>query len=274
MHPPPPLDVVDLIAEERMALLALLDDLRPDEWRLPTACAGWSVHDLALHMLGDDLGVLSRGADAYQALAPAPEEPFVAFIDRINAEWLTAARRLSPRLTRDLLAFTGPRLVDYLRSLDPHALEADVSWAGPGPHPNWLELARTYTEYWHHAQHIRDAVGRPGQTSPRFLGPVLATFVHALPVAFAAVGAPIGTVVELTIEGDAGGSWSVRREPDGWRLYAGTADAPAARVALPQDAAWRLFTKGLAPEEAERHARSEGDARLAQQALRAVAIIG
>jgi hypothetical protein len=52
-----------------------------------------------------------------------------------------------------------------------------------------LELAREYTERWLHQQHIRDAVGAPGQTDPRFLAPVLATFAHAFPVALRRVTA-------------------------------------------------------------------------------------
>jgi hypothetical protein len=61
-----------------------------------------------------------------------------------------------------------------------------VSWVGPDPVPNWLDVAREYTERWTHQQQARDAVGMPGLREPTFMAPVLATFVHALPQAFAA----------------------------------------------------------------------------------------
>jgi len=49
--------------QERRELLEWLDDLTPDEWHAPTAAPGWTVKDLALHLLDDDLGCLSRGRD-------------------------------------------------------------------------------------------------------------------------------------------------------------------------------------------------------------------
>src|SRR5438445_8929800 len=76
--------------------------------------------------------------------------------------------------------FAVARFFDSLNLL---ALATPVSWAGPAPAPVWLDVAREYTERWHHQQHIRDAIGQPGQTDHRFLHPVLATFAYALPVA-------------------------------------------------------------------------------------------
>jgi uncharacterized protein (TIGR03083 family) len=49
---------VHLFPEERARLLQLLHGLT-EEWRAPTACAGWSVKNVAAHLLGDDLGRLS-----------------------------------------------------------------------------------------------------------------------------------------------------------------------------------------------------------------------
>ena len=46
-----------------------------------------------------------------------------------------------------------------------------VAWAGESESENWFDVARDYTERWHHQQQIRDAVGRPGYAEPRFSGP-------------------------------------------------------------------------------------------------------
>ena len=59
-----------------------------------------------------------------------------------------------------------------------------MSWAGPEPAPVWLDLAREYTERWHHQQHIRDAVNKPGLKDPHWMAPVLAAFVWAMPHAY------------------------------------------------------------------------------------------
>ena len=33
-------------------MLALVDDLRADEWQRPTDCPGWTVRDMLGHLLG------------------------------------------------------------------------------------------------------------------------------------------------------------------------------------------------------------------------------
>jgi hypothetical protein len=197
----------------------------------------------------------------------------ITLVNRFNDEWVRTARRLSPRLVIDLLRFSGPQLFDYFGSLDLSALGGAVSWAGPNAAPVWLDVAREYTERWLHQQHIRDATGKPGLTERRFMAPVLATFVHALPHTFRYTAAPPDTVVHLHIEGDAGGDWALTRGSSRWTLLSGLPDAPQARVDLDQNAVWRLFTKGQTPLEAERVASFRGDQRLGKQVLHAVAII-
>jgi uncharacterized protein (TIGR03083 family) len=272
LHAPDPVLTTDLFAPDRAALLALLAELTDEEWARPTACADWTVKDVALHMLGVDLGNLSVRRDGF-GLSPASGEPIVAFVNRINDEWMRAARRLSPPMLCDLLAHVGPPLFAHFASLDLMAIGPGVSWAGLARAPVWLDVAREYTERWHHQQHIRDAVGKPGQTEPRFLYPIIATLVHALPVAFRDTRAPEGTAVQLRVAGESGGDWSVVREREIWQLYEGEPDSPAARVTLDAGTTWRLFTKGIAPEQARRAATFEGDARLGERVLHAVAII-
>ncbi len=273
MQAPAPVEVLDLFPLERAALLDLLSGLTPDEWNRTTVCMGWSVKDVALHLLGGDLANISGRRDGVWGLSPAPGEDFANFLNRINEEWVRTARRLSNRMIVDLLRFAGPQLFDYFASLDLTEPGGSVSWAGPDPAPVWLDVAREYTERWTHQQHIRDAVGKPGLEEGRFFAPVLSTFVHALPHTFRDTDAPAGTTVQLHIEGEAGGEWAVVREADKWALYEGSAEKWEARVELGQSIAWRLFTKGVAPQEAERASSLSGDKRLGLQVLRAVAII-
>jgi uncharacterized protein (TIGR03083 family) len=270
--------VTQLFQPERASLLELLSSLSAEQWQAPTVCPGWSVKDVALHLLGDDIGLLSRRRDGV-APADASWEPggfqeLVAFLDRLNQTWVEAARRISPRLLCELLAFTGEATWRYLASLDPLAVEGRVSWVGPDPVPNWLDVAREYTERWTHQQQIRDAVGVPGLKEPAFMAPVLATFVHALPRAFAGAPAPAGTTVEVAVGGQGGGCWVLTRTPDGWHLAAGTAAEPVARVALDAETAWRLWTKGIGPAAAEAGVSISGDRALGRRVLDAVAIIG
>jgi uncharacterized protein (TIGR03083 family) len=269
----PPIDVRPLYAPLQSALLELLRGLDEPDWARPTACPGWSVHDVAAHLLGDHVGRLSRHRDGFPPPRPGDGEPFPAFIHRVNQEWVTAARRISPALLVDLLAATGDQVVDFWGAVDLDALGGNVSWAGPGPAPVWLDAARDFTEYWTHQQQIREATGRPGLDRPEYLHPVLDTFLRALPRTLREVPAGEGTTLELTVTGPAGGTWTCTRSQARWRLGRGAGADPDARVELDADTTWRLCTRAITPDQAARRARTQGDRRLAASALTIVSII-
>ncbi|MDP2674401.1 MAG: maleylpyruvate isomerase family mycothiol-dependent enzyme [Dehalococcoidia bacterium] len=273
-----PVLVLDLFPEERAALLDLLSSLTDEEWGRPTVCPGWSAKDVAAHLLGDDIGRLSCGRDAFAAaFVPAGggnfEAELLAFINRQNERWVEATRRLSPRLLIDLLRWSGEETQRYFESLDPYTAGEPVSWAGPEPAPVWLDVAREYTERWLHQQQIRDAVGKPGLKERRLFAPVLDTFARALPHAYRDVAAPAGTHVRLTISGDAGGAWSLVRGEVGWRLYAHADGEPQATAVLDQETAWRLLTKGISMDEALAAATISGERALGLKVLDTVSII-
>lgn len=230
-----PVLVLDLFPEERELLLVQLERLSLDEWGASTACPGWSVKDVAAHLLGDDLGRLSRGRDRFTGWQPSPDESLLAFVNRQNSEWVQGMRRVSSAVLLELLHWSGVETVAYFRSLAPFEIGPVVSWAGPEPGPVWLDLAREYTERWHHQQHIREAIGAPVLTESRFFAPVLATFARALPHTFRATTAPTGAAVQLTITGPSGGDWTIVREGASWQLYQVSVETPSARVTLDQE---------------------------------------
>ena len=279
LTPLPPIDTLPLFAGERSALLSLLGDLSTSDWEAPTVCPGWSVKDVAAHLLGDDIGRLSWGRDGY--VNPAFAAGFdivtlpglVAAIDRQNAVWVAGTRRISPRLLIELLEMTGELTEAYFTSLDMSALGMPVDWAGPEPAPVWLDVAREYTERWMHQQHIRDAVGKPGLKERRWFAPVLDAFVRALPRVLRDAPSPDGATLRLIISGDAGGEWVALRHDGHWMLGTAPGMSVNATVELDEESAWRLFTKGIAKEEARRAARIEGDEVLAERALDTVSIL-
>jgi uncharacterized protein (TIGR03083 family) len=275
MQQPQPILIADLFPEILEALLDLLAGLSDGEWAAPTVCPGWSVKDIAGHLLGDDVGMLSRRRDGYRRgnAAIAGWDDLVAFINRQNAEWVETARRLSPRLLCDMLRLTGAQVSAFFQSLDPFALGGPVDWAGPDPAPVWLDLAREYTERWHHQQQIREAIGKPGLMEPRYFAPALDAFVRALPHTYRNIDAAEQTLVALTITGAAGGTWFLLREQATWRLYLDIVRAPDAQVTLDQDTAWQLFTKGIGEETARSRATSTGDSRLAAPMLKTLSVI-
>jgi uncharacterized protein (TIGR03083 family) len=275
-----PVATLDLFAAERAALLELLGDLSDNLWAAPTSCAGWSVKDLALHLLGDDVGRLSRGRDGFANpsfggpnLDLAKWADLVTAINQQNDAWVAGTRRISPQLLIALLRFTGEETEVYFRSLDLMAIGQPVDWAGSAPAPVWLDVAREYTERWVHQQHVRDAVGRPGLKEPLWFAPVLETFVYALPRAFEDIETAADASVRLVISGDAGGRWVARKSGDAWTLAEDDDFVATASVTMDQEIAWRLFTKGIAKDDAMRASRIEGTPELGARVFETVSIL-
>ena len=52
-------DAGPLVPRLRSELAALLTSLTDGDWAQPTSCPGWSVHDIAAHLLGVELGNVS-----------------------------------------------------------------------------------------------------------------------------------------------------------------------------------------------------------------------
>jgi uncharacterized protein (TIGR03083 family) len=242
-------DVRPLLVEERADLLDLLVDLAPEEWTAATAAPGWTVKDLALHLLDDDLGWLSRGRDGDRSglLDMSQHEIFVAALAAKNQRWVEGAQGLSREVVVGLLRWAGEQMDAYYGSLDLMS-EGYVSWASDQPVPQWFDIAQDLTERWVHQLQMRQAVARPGGYPEKYLPLVLRTFVWAVPHQYR-VAAPAGTSVEIDLT--SGGRWAVNSLGEGrWRLSEGAVQDATARVSFSDEAGWRWFTGALTPDHA------------------------
>lgn len=272
---PDPILVAHLFAPMRDELLKILSRLQPSQWALPTACEGWTVKDITLHLLGDDIGLLSRRRDAFTHLQAdfGSFDELVAFINLQNDIWLRAARRMSPYVLLELLAVTGEGVEEWVRGLEPFGTGAPVDWVQSGASPQWMEIAREYTEYWTHHQHICDALGVTSLKTPKFFSPAVASFVRALPRGYSTLEVPKETAIELNITGAIMQQWYLVRMPQGWQLYARTSLEPASTLSVDAEVAWRLFTKGMTVEQARPQVIVEGKPELAEAFFRTVAVL-
>lgn len=254
-------------------LMALLRGLTPADWERGTLAGRWTVHDVVAHLLDGDVRRLSMHRDGW--LLPAPEQALadhaalVGFLNGLNADWVHAARRISPRVLVALLALTGPQVTEFLQALDPHGLAFwPVAWAGESRSEHWFDVGREYTERWHHQAQIRVAVGAPALNERPWLQPVLELSLKACARAFDGVDARAGRALRLEIEGAAGGTWSLVADGSRWAVYRGAAEAAAARACVSAEAAWRLFFNALPEAEARHHVKGEGDEELLERLLR------
>ncbi len=277
MHPVTPIETAPLFPALHAELIGLLHGLDESGWEQPTVAPRWRVRDVAAHLLDGDLRKLSACRDGLAlsgGQSPSGLEAVVRLVNSLNASGVEYARRLSPRLLIELLEVSGPKMSAFVASLPPdgESLFA-VDWAGESVSANWMDIGREYTERWHHQMQIRDAVGTPGLLERRWLEPLLDISVRALPRSYANVDAADGTAVTLEVEGEFPLAWSLVRSPDGWRLFRGAAERPAAAVKASRDEIWRLFYNALPVENARRTLRTSGETRLAEPLLLARSVL-
>jgi uncharacterized protein (TIGR03083 family) len=272
-----PVFLLDRFVRLHTELMSLLRSLSPADWSRPTACALWSVKDIAAHLLDSSIRRLSFGRDGLPSTPDTPIASYadlVRYLNRLNAEWVTACRRLSPQNLIDFLDFTAAQVHAFFQSLDPYTPALfPVAWAGEDVSPNWFDIGREYTERWLHQQQIREAVGAPALTSREWLHPTLDLFVRALPFTYREVEAMPARSVRFEILGEAGGVWTLVRGTTGWELFSGVGRDPDAVVTVDQETAWKLFSKGLDREAAQKRVRIAGDRLLGEPVLGSLAVM-
>lgn len=273
-----PMFTAHLLPVIEARLIELLRSLRPEEWDLQTVAPAWKVKDVAAHLLDTQLRKLSLVRDGYTAAPPrrfTSHDEFLEFINRLNRDGVEMYRRLSPVVLISLMEIASRESAECHQRLDPMAEATfSVSWAGEETSLNWFDTARELTERWHHQQQIRLATSRPGIMTRELYYPVLDCFMRALPFKYRDRSGETGTHLRFTVSGDCGGTWYLYREGDRWVQI----DAPAGRqvseTTIPQDIAWRIFTKGIDSDAAAAQVLVTGDRDMGAHILGMISIIG
>jgi uncharacterized protein (TIGR03083 family) len=257
-------------------LIELLRSLDAREWELPTIAGAWTVKDVAAHLLDTQQRQLrlARGEPFPAAPVIRSNADLVAFINRLNAEGVERYRRLDAPELIALMEAGSSESARYFASLDPFVDALfPVSWAGEARSPNWFHVAREFTERWHHQQQIRLATDRPGIMTRELYSPVLDCFMRALPYAYRGKAAAPDSLVQVNVAGDCGGNWYLHFAGT-WSLVAAPLGTLVCDITMPQEIAWRIFTKGIGRAEAVPHVHVDGDADLGSHILATIAIVG
>jgi hypothetical protein len=273
-----PIHTAHLFRPLHAELIALLRGLTAEDWIRPAGTGTWSVRDTASHMLDGDLRRISVQRDAH--VLPLPRTPIdsydrlLDYLNGLNAQWIAAADRISPRVLTDLLEISGLTTAALMENSDPDSTATfPVAWAGQDRSPMWLDIGREYTERWHHQDQIRDAVGADPLTTPDLLKSVIGISLFAVPHHLADIDRADGTRVELRAAGAAGGRWQIERSAGAWTLAHDVADDAAGRVTTTDLNMARLLMHRLTRAQASALVRSEGDQELVQAVLRTRAVM-
>ena len=271
-----PLDFVHLLPLLDQKLIELLKSLTPEQWKAQTIAKEWKVKDVVAHLLDGNIRPLSMLRDNYYHEQPVINsyQDRLGFLNGLNANWVNAIKRVSPAMLILLHEATGKAYCDYYASLDPFGKAGfAVNWAGEDESKNWMHIAREYTEKWLHQQQIRDAVGITGLMSREFFYPFIDTFMMALPYTYRNTIAEENTTIQVSVTGEAGGSWFLTRNDEKWILRKEKIENPATEIMIDADVSWRLFSKCIRPEQVKDKIEIKGNKELAEVALTMVSVM-
>ena len=276
-EPLQPIFTAHLFLRLEAKLIELLRSLTPEDWEKQTLASKWKVKDVAAHLLDTQSRKLAAARHGYKPenskkLSP---EQLITLINHLNAEGVRQYRQLCPDELISRMETASRESAESHLALDPFGLAMfPVSWAGEEESANWFDTAREFTERWHHQQQIRLAVDKPGIMTREFYFPVLDCFMRALPHCYLNVSARSGTMAQFNIPGECGGSWFLFHDGGTWRLLAAPAGEIISETNIPQEIAWRIFTKGIAPDEARAQVHVTGDEAVGLHILKMISIVG
>ncbi len=262
--------VLHLFPTLNASLIDLLSSLSPAQWESKTVCKQWLVKDIAAHLLDTALRRVSSGRDNHFGAAPEirSHSGLVDFLNELNAEWVRAYKRVSPEVLVKQLSIAQEDLYEHLLTVDPREpAPYPVSWAGEEESSQWFDIAREYTERWHHQQQIRQAVGAGSILGRELYFPFLQISMLALPFHYSTQAAPKGTTIKINIVGEAGGSWVISRTDNSWEFASIDMEANN-QVYIDQNIAWMLFSKGVDIYEAQQYWQISGNYQLGFHALK------
>ena len=272
-----PIPTLHLFPKLDAKLLELLKSLTSEEWNSKTLARQWTVKDIASHLLDGNIRTLSFSRDEFVGERPEKVDSYqdlVDYLNRLNADWVKATKRVSPAVLIELLEITGKEYIAQLNKLDPFAPAIfSVAWAGQTESPNWFHIAREYSEKWHHQQQIREAVNKPGIMTPEFFYPLIDTFMQALPHTYRNVKADAGTSLIVKVTSDVGGEWILVKADKNWELQKNQSGNSKAEITIDPDTAWKIFTKGASGIEAERKINFSGDRELGKPILSMLSVM-
>jgi uncharacterized protein (TIGR03084 family) len=274
-----PIGALDAEAEE---LDHFLSTLTGEDWCQPSACAGWSVSDVVLHLAQSEEGVIAAFdvgdagtpyapyVDGVLARAVAGDVVGDGAVDAIVAAAVTAERPADPARVLERWRAAHAGVVARLRAADP---SQRVPWISVPLSARTLASTRL-AEHWIHGMDVREPLGHPARDTER-LWLIARLAWRTLPYAFAGVG-ETAPVVALHLDAPGGGRWDfdpdpsemASRDPDGVVAGSDAAgrgdDGSAVKATITGSAgAWcRLAARRKRPAEVALHASGPGGRRV------------
>jgi len=185
-----PDDQLEPVTRQRRRLVAMLEELSDEEWAADSRCDGWSVHDVAAHLVG-----VNRFwcASVAAGLAGAPTRVLTGFDPKATPELMVAQMRgQAPGETLAQLRASNEALLDLFATAS--ATEGGWALAAEAPPGHISIRVLAHHALWDSWVHERDIALPLGRTVPVEPDETLSSlrYVGALSLALAiTMGRPV-----------------------------------------------------------------------------------
>lgn len=274
------IETLHLFPKLNRNLILLLQDLELIEWEKPSPLKDRTVKDIASHILDGSLRRLSIQRDGFsdtpKKAAIKTYSDLVNLIQGLNKDWIFASRRLSPEILVDLIEYSENQLYDFFKSLSLYDIALfPVAWAGEVESENWFDIAREYTEKWHHQMQIRLATNRPLLMDKKYIEPLYDTFMLGLPNLYKDfTNYPIGETLKITLTGKLNKTWFLEKQATKWFILEETENIVNTEILFPEQEAWKIFTNtDRDKEEYKNKIQILGDKKLGYKLLDLVTVM-
>jgi uncharacterized protein (TIGR03083 family) len=144
-------EVVNGLQDELVRFGELIGSLSADELQRPTRCEGWSIADVAGHVIGNLADITNGRFDRFSS----PEGQQSVVDERKGRSGAELA---------DELERVGKVGSDIMSAID------DAAWSGPAPGDLGIPMGEGVEALWYdayvHGEDIRAALGRPATSGP------------------------------------------------------------------------------------------------------------
>lgn len=233
----PKAEIVPLLIEQWRVLEGLLAAAPAEDWARPTTLPGWSVQDVAAHMIGTECLLAGRPTPA------APDAVVAAAhvhnpIGALNEAWVESMRADSPARMLERWTEIMTARAAALEAMGQAEFDADaMTPVGPETYGRFMRV-RAF-DCWYHELDLRDALDMPGFEGGPRAAAAYAEIAGAIPLLVGKrAAAPDGARVRLELTGDL--ARTVNVAVDGRAAIVDELDRePDVTVRLP----WGLFAR-------------------------------
>ena len=216
----------------------VLNTLSPEQWNLATPCPGWTVADIAAHVI--DIDSMASGLSKPDH---TPDWDSLVHVKSPSQQFTELGvdyrRGTPPEVLLEQISSTSAHFLAYLEQ-QPEILK--IPWSKSELTQDQFLLLRSF-DIWVHEQDIRSAIDSPGNLATNPARNAAQRMINSLPMIWGKkVGAPVGSELKFSLNGPGiEGSTSIAALSEGRAEFVDRVSASATVVNMSWPAFFNAF---------------------------------